>query len=77
MSLTSYRAAPPRDPEDVPIMPELLPYASAILKNVKNYRKGIGRGQLSSGRHREPRRVQLPDSVERELNRHGCQEQTA
>jgi hypothetical protein len=37
MSLTSYRAAPPRDPEDNPIMPEILPYASAFVKNVKNY----------------------------------------
>jgi hypothetical protein len=33
MSLTSYRAAPPRDPEDALIMPELFPYASAFVKN--------------------------------------------
>ena len=37
MSLTSYRAAPPRDPEDTFMMPELFPYASAIVKNVTIY----------------------------------------
>ncbi len=37
MSLTSYRAAPPRDPEDNSIMPELIPDASAFVKNVKIY----------------------------------------
>ena len=37
MSLTSYRAAPPRDPKDNLIMPKVFPYASAFVKNVKNH----------------------------------------
>ena len=47
MSLTSYRAAPPRDPEDGLIMPEFFPYASAFVKNVKNY-PATGNGEKVS-----------------------------
>ena len=36
MSLTSYRAAPPRDPEDSLILPELSSYASPIVRNCVN-----------------------------------------
>jgi hypothetical protein len=60
MSLTSYRAAPPRDPEDIPIMPELFPYASAFVNNVKNYPlKGMERKSVEI----RPPPGTTPDSV--------------
>ena len=47
MSLTSYRAAPPRDPENNLIMPELFSHASAILENVKYFSAKKNREKVS------------------------------